>query len=67
MLIQGKGKVNVVWSQVPVRVPHAHVSVRVLSLDGPEPTGRQPEETDVQGEQHCSGWPGPGKSEMLIR
>lgn len=67
MLIQGKGKVNIVWSQVPVRVPGAHVSVSALSLNGPEPTGRQPEETGVQREQHCPGWPGPAKSEMLIR
>lgn len=55
MLIQGKGKVNIVWSQVPVRVPCAHVSARALSLDGPEPTGRQPEETGAQGGQHCQG------------
>lgn len=55
MLVQAKGKVNIVWSQAPVLAPYAHVSVRVLSLSSPEATGRQPEETGVQGEQHCSG------------
>lgn len=67
MLIQGKGKVSVAWSQVPVRVPLAHDSVRVFSLNGPEPTGRQPEETGVQSEQHHPGWPGPAEAQMLIR
>lgn len=50
MLVQAKGKVNIVWSQVPVLAPYAHVSSRVLSLNSPGATGRQPEETGVQGE-----------------